>query len=144
MLHLYFTHFKKGGEVSSPLKQSSNTCYPPSPPPEDPELLEALANDYMHKQSLDFYLNAYGIQLSKDPVDVPRQEQIEFDDDYFTSAEKVKYELPKPIPRRGDGIEFKWQQGGVLGRGSYGCVLLPSTSIFLIFTGLPWTQSGNW
>lgn len=93
-------------------------------PPDDPKLLEAVANEYMHKQSLDFYSNVYGFQLSKDPVDVPRQEQSEFDDDYFTSVEKAKYEYPKPMPQPGEcqGLPFKWQQGGLLGRGSFGCV----------------------
>eukprot|EP01127_Copromyxa_protea_P009468 TRINITY_DN2242_c0_g1_i1.p1 TRINITY_DN2242_c0_g1~~TRINITY_DN2242_c0_g1_i1.p1 ORF type:complete len:350 (-),score=30.98 TRINITY_DN2242_c0_g1_i1:156-1205(-) len=80
----------------------------------------------MHKQSLAFYSNVYGIQLAQDPVDVPRQEQIEFDDDYFTSIEKAKYEFPKPMPRPGgqQGVPFKWQQGGLLGCGSFGRVYL--------------------
>jgi hypothetical protein len=83
----------------------------------------------MNKQSLDFYSSVYGIQLSKDPVDVPRQEQVEFDDDYFTSLEKAKYEFPKPVPQPGgrQALPFKYQQGGLLGRGSFGCVRNPSS-----------------
>jgi hypothetical protein len=83
----------------------------------------------MNKQSLDFYSSVYGIQLSKDPVDVPRQEQVEFDDDYFTSIEKAKYEYPKPVPQPGgrQALPFKYQQGGLLGRGSFGCVRNPSS-----------------
>lgn len=112
------TSTKVSGPEDTSLPTWNNT------PQDDPQLLEALANDYMHKQSLDFYSNVYGIQLNNEPVDVPRQEQIEFDDDYFTSIEKAKYEYPKPVPRPGErqGLPFKWQQGGLLGRGSFGCV----------------------
>lgn len=130
-------HSSHPEEVNSPTTTRNAARLPAE---DDPSVLEALANEYMHQQSLDYYSSVYGIQLGSDPVDVPRQEQIEFDDDYFTSIEKAKYEYPKPVPRPGDrtGIHFKWQQGGLLGRGSFGCVSVTSDLLFADFTRFTW------
>lgn len=134
--------FSGAGRGKDELLQSLRNLH--SGAEDDPQVLEALANEYMQAQSLDYYSSVYGMKLSKEPVDVPRQEQIEFDDDYFTTLEKAKYEYPKPLPRSGErrSLQFTWQQGGLLGRGSYGCVCIARVSLYHAFSVLFFTCFG--